>query len=73
MDANAIYFILFIIANSYFMYRAGETSGKVHGMIHITQFYKQKSVLKDKSDILGFKHWPLPIQVLFDDPDINNF
>ena len=66
-------FLSFFICNSYFMYRAGENNGKFLGMLHITQFYKQKSVLKDKSDILGFKNWPLPIQVLFEQPDINNF
>ena len=41
-------------------------------MISITQFYKQKSVLKDKHKILGFDNWPEPIQVLYEvaDPKI---
>ena len=59
-------FIGFIIANSYFMYNLGLNTGKFEGMITITQFYKQKSVLKDKKKILGFKHWPEPIQALYD-------
>ena len=45
---------LFILANSYFMYKAGEKAGKFDGMISITQFYKQKRVLKDKNDIKFF-------------------
>ena len=46
-----ILFLLFILANSYFMYKAGEKAGKFIGMISITQFFKQKSVLKDKNDV----------------------
>ena len=69
-------FLLFIVANSYHMYKAGEKAGqeagKFDGMISITQFYKQKSVLKDKHKILGFDNWPEPIQVLYEvaDPKI---
>lgn len=64
-----ILFLLFIIANSYFMYRAGEKAGKFTGMISITQFFKQKSVLKDKKDIIGFNNWPLAIQIMYANPD----
>jgi len=71
-----IIFLLFILANSYYMYRAGEKAGlqagKFDGMISITQFYKKKSVLKDKHKILGFKNWPEPIRALYEvtDPKI---
>ena len=64
---------LFVMANSYFMYKAGEKAGKFGGMISITQFYKQKRVLKDKNDINGFKNWPVAIQMLYANPDPDIF
>ena len=42
-----IYFLLFILANSYFMYRAGQREGKFHGMIQITRFFKEENALID--------------------------
>ncbi len=68
MDFSII-FLLFVIANSYFMFKAGEKAGKFTGMISIVQFFKQKNVLKDKNDIIGFKKWPIAIQMLYSDPD----
>ncbi len=72
-----IIFLLFVLANSYHMYKAGEKAGqqagKFDGMISITQFYKQKRVLKDKNDINGFKNWPLAVQMLYADPNPNIF
>lgn len=65
--------ILFIAANSYFMFKAGEKAGKFVGMISIVQFFKQKDVLKDKNDIRGFKDWPLAIQMLYANPDPDLF
>ena len=65
--------ILFIAANSYFMFKAGEKAGKFVGMISIVQFFKQKDVLKDKKDIRGFKDWPLAIQMLYANPDPDLF
>ena len=64
-----IIFLLFVLANSYFMFKAGEKAGKFTGMISIVQFFKQKNVLKDKNDIVGFKKWPIAIQMLYSDPD----
>ena len=61
--------MLFIAANSYFMFKAGEKAGKFTGMISIVQFFKEKNVLKDKKDIRGFKNWPLAIQMLYANPD----
>lgn len=68
-----IVFLIFILANSYFMYKAGEKAGKFIGMISITQFFKQKSVLKDKKDIIGFEKWPLAIQMMYANPDPDIF
>lgn len=68
-----ILFLLFVIANSYFMFKAGEKAGKFTGMISITQFFKQKSVLKDKKDIIGFEKWPLAIQMMYSNPDPDMF
>mgnify|MGYP001220541764 FL=1 len=68
-----ILFLIFIMANSYFMYRAGEKAGNFNGMISITQFFKQKSVLKDKKDIIGFEKWPLAIQMMYSNPDPDMF
>ena len=68
MEIYLIAFI-FILANTYFSFKAGEQSGRFEGMISITQFYKDKNVLKDKKKILGFKNWPTPIQILYGNPD----
>jgi len=68
-----ILFLLFILANSYFMFKAGEKAGKFTGMISITQFFKQKSVLKDKKDIIGFNNWPEPIKIMYEVPDPSLF
>jgi len=68
MDFSII-FLLFVVANSYFMFKAGEKAGKFTGMISIVQFFKQKNVLKDKNDIIGFKKWPIAIQLLYTDPN----
>ena len=65
--------LLFVVANSYFMYNAGLKAGKFEGMISITQFFKQKSVLKDKKDIIGFEKWPLAIQMMYSNPDPDMF
>jgi hypothetical protein len=72
MDFGII-FLLFVLANSYFMYKAGEKAGKFVGMISIVQFLKEKDVLKDKKDITGFKKWPLAIQLLYANPDPDIF
>lgn len=72
MDFSII-FLLFVLANSYFMYKAGEKAGKFVGMISIVQFLKEKNVLKDKKDITGFKKWPLAIQLLYANPDPDIF
>jgi hypothetical protein len=66
---NYIIFLVFILANSYFMYKVGENAGKFSGMISITQFFKQKNVLKDKNSILGFNNWPEPVKILYEAPD----
>ena len=68
-----ILFLLFILANSYFMYKAGEKAGKFIGMISITQFFRDKQALKDKHKISGFEKWPLPIQIIYTDPNPDNF
>ena len=68
-----IYFLLFIVANSYFSFKAGEKAGKFVGMISIVQFLKEKNVLKDKKDIVGFKNWPLAIQMLYTNPNPDIF
>ena len=69
MDSMFLFFLLFILANSYFMYKAGERAGKFTGMISITQFFKQKNALKDKNSILGFKNWPAVVQAMYDAPN----
>jgi hypothetical protein len=65
-----IYFIfgIFIMANSYFMYKTGQREGRFEGMLSLTQFFRTKRVLKDKSKIVGFKNWPMAIQMLYTDP-----
>lgn len=60
-----IYFLLFILINSYFSFKAGEKAGKFVGMISIVQFLKEKNVLKDKKDITGYDRWPEAIKVLY--------
>ena len=66
-------FLIFVIANSFFMFRAGEREGKFAGMIQITRFYQDEHALIDKSNINRFKNWPVAIQVLYNDPDVKHF
>ena len=68
-----IIFLLFIIVNSYFSFKAGEKAGKFVGMISIVQFLKEKRVLKDKKDIVGFKKWPEAIRLLYVTPNPDLF
>ena len=72
METYLVAFI-FILANTYFSFKAGLQTGRFEGMLSITQFYKGKNVLKDKKKILGFKNWPEPIQVLYGNPDSKLF
>ena len=72
MDQYVI-FLLFIVINSYFSFKAGEKAGKFVGMISIVQFLKEKRVLKDKKDITGFKKWPEAIKILYTTPDPDLF
>lgn len=65
---NYIYFGIFVLANSYFCFKAGEKAGRFMGIISITQFFQSKSVLKDKKEIVGFRNWPRAIQILYLDP-----
>jgi len=66
-------FLLFVLANSYFMYKAGEREGRFTGMIQITRFYHDENALIDKSNIHRFKKWPVAIQVLYNAPEVENF
>ena len=60
MDYQSLLFIGFVVLNTVFSYKAGKNEGLFQGMISITQFYKDKSALKDKQSILGFENWPDP-------------
>ena len=66
-------FIVFVCVNSYFSFRAGETSGKFGGIVSIIQFLKTKDALKDKNNITGFEQWPTLVKKVFNNPyDIEN-
>ena len=73
MDYQSLLFIGFVALNTVFSYKAGKNEGLFQGMISITQFYKDKSALKDKQSILGFEKWPEITQAMFLDPNPNNF
>ena len=70
---TAALFIGFVVLNTVFSYNAGKKDGIFTGMISITQFFRQKNVLKDKNKIIGFENWPLPVQVIYEDPDPEHF
>lgn len=63
-----IIFGVFIVLNSYFSFRAGETSGKFGGIVSIVQFLKDKNALKDKNSIEGFNQWPALVKEVFNNP-----
>ncbi|MGY8867855.1 MAG: hypothetical protein ACKVJK_19795 [Methylophagaceae bacterium] len=63
-----IIFGVFIVLNSYFSFRAGETSGKFGGIISIVQFLKDKNALKDKNSIEGFNQWPALVKEVYNNP-----
>mgnify|MGYP003648812105 FL=1 len=73
MDPYHLAFMLFIVINSFFSFKAGEKAGKFIGMISITQFFKEKHVLKDKNKIEGFKDWPASVQIMYVTPDPDLF
>ena len=63
-----IIFGVIIVLNSYFSFRAGETSGKFGGIISIVQFLKDKNALKDKNSIEGFNQWPALVKEVYNNP-----
>jgi hypothetical protein len=63
-----IIFGVFVVLNSYFSFRAGETSGKFGGIISIVQFLKDKNALKDKNSIEGFNQWPALVKEVYNNP-----
>lgn len=69
MDTQTIVFLIFIAANTFFSYRAGQKDGTFNGMLMTFQFLKKKSALKDKNNVIGFMQWPAPLQQMFIDPD----
>ena len=73
MDYQSLLFIGFVALNTVFSYKAGKNEGLFQGMISITQFYKDKSALKDKQSILGFENWPDPVKFVFNNPNPENF
>jgi len=72
-----IAFLLFILANSLYFYRLGRKEGlmegKFTGMISIVQFLKEKHVLKDKKDIIGYDRWPEAIKLIYVTPNPDLF
>ena len=73
MELHYLLFVLFIALNSFYSFKAGEKAGKFIGMISITQFFKEKHVLKDKNKIEGFKDWPASVQLMYITPDPDLF
>lgn len=73
MELHYLLFVLFIALNSFYSFKAGEKAGKFIGMISITQFFKEKHVLKDKNNIEGFKDWPEAVRLMYLTPDPDLF
>ena len=69
MELHYLLFVLFIALNSFYSFKAGEKAGKFIGMISITQFFKEKHVLKDKNNIEGCEDWPEAVRLMYLAPD----
>lgn len=65
---TTLIFVVFVILNSYFSFRAGEKAGKFGGIISIVQFLKDKNALKDKNNIIGFNQWPELVKEVYNNP-----
>jgi len=63
-----IIFGVFVVLNSYFSFRAGETNARFAGIISIVQFLKDKNALKDKNSIEGFNQWPALVKEVYNNP-----
>ena len=65
---QAIIFLLFVVCNSYFMYRSGFKQGQFLGMVNLSILLNNKSLLKDKDTVIGYDSIPFPVRCLLEKP-----
>lgn len=49
-----------------FFYISGKVSGFVQGAQTVTEYYRTKGALKDKSNIIGYNSWETIFQTFFE-------
>ncbi len=61
-------FLIFVVVNTIWSYRAGRKEGQFLGMVDLAIFLQDKSLLKDKNNVLGYDSLPTMVKMLLENP-----
>tara|TARA_Y100000389_G_C17152105_1_gene360084 strand:- start:127 stop:360 length:234 start_codon:yes stop_codon:yes gene_type:complete len=61
-------FFIFVVLNTALSYRAGRKEGQFLGMVDLAIFLQDKSLLKDKNNVLGYESLPNIVKMLLENP-----
>lgn len=61
-------FLIFVVINSIWSFRAGRREGQFLGMVDLAIFLQDKSLLKDKNNIIGYDSLPTMVKMLLENP-----
>lgn len=61
-------FLIFVVINSIWSFRAGRREGQFLGMVDLAIFLQDKSLLKDKNNIIGYDSLPRMVKMLLENP-----
>lgn len=61
-------FLIFVAANTIWSYRAGRREGQFLGMVDLAIFLQDKSLLKDKNNIIEYDSLPTMVKMLLENP-----
>lgn len=62
-------FLVFVICNSIFSYRAGMREGQFLGIVGLVTMLKDHNILKNKTAIHNYDALPLPVKQVLEDPE----
>lgn len=69
MTLELVVFLVFVVCNSYFSYRAGMKEGQFLGIVGLTALLKDHNILKHKDAVHNYDALPLAVQQVLEDPD----
>lgn len=61
-------FLIFVVINTIWSYKAGRKEGQFLGMVDLAIFLQDKSLLKDKNNIIGYDSLPNMVKMLLEKP-----